>query len=168
MIDFVLIPESRMELLRTNRKFMQKLRELAGATISFDENSVEIDCEDPVNLLRAKEIIKAFGRGFETETSLNLLDDEYQLVIIDITEYSGKKSDRLKELRGIIIGTEGKTRNLLEKMTEAKVAVSGKTVSIIGKWSSVQLAREAIVMLLEGRKHGTVYKYLEENVKNVK
>jgi ribosomal RNA assembly protein len=168
MIDFVLIPETRMELLRTNRKFMQNIRELSGATISFDENSVEIDCEDPVNLLRVKEIIKAFGRGFDPETALNLLDDEYQLCIIDITEYSGKNSDRTRDLRGIIIGTEGKTRNLIEKMTEAKLAVAGKTVAIIGKWSSVQLARDAVCMFLEGRKHGTVYKFLEENVKNVK
>jgi|WetSurMetagenome_2_1015567.scaffolds.fasta_scaffold454705_1 ribosomal RNA assembly protein len=168
MMEYVLIPESKMESLRSDRKFQQKLKELAEATLSFEENTVEIDCEDPINLLRVKEVIKAYGRGFDPPTALYLLSDDYELCIVDITEFAGKNKDRLGDLRGIVIGTEGKTRNLIEKYSEAKLAVQGKTVAILGKWSSVNVAREAVVMLLDGRKHGTVYKFLEESVAKVK
>ena len=169
MIDFVSIPEQRVKLLKTNRKIVKKLEGLANVKITFAEGEdIQIECEDPVQLMCVKNIIKAFGRSFAFEDALYLLDDEYELCIIDITEFSGKSSDRLNELRGRVIGREGKTKNIIEKFTDVKLSIYGKTICIIGKWNSVQFAREAICMLLEGRKHGTVYNFLFENANKIK
>ena len=54
------------------------------------------------------------------------------------------------------------TRKLVEKNTGVKIAIYGKTISIIGKWDNVMLAKQAVEKLLLGSKHSTVYKFLEE------
>lgn len=167
MIDFVSIPEQRMKLLRVKTKLVKKLEDLGDVKIKLAED-VSIECEDPIRAMCAKNVIKAFGRGFDFEDALYLLDDEYELCIIDAKDFAGKSSKRLEDLRGRVIGREGNTKNIIEKITEVKLSIYGKTISIIGKWDCVQFAKEAICMLLEGRKHGTVYKFLEESIKKEK
>lgn len=167
MIDFVAIPEERIKILRSEKKLVKKLEELAGVKIKLAEN-VEIECEDSIKLMQVKSVIKAFGRGFDFEDALYLLDDKYELCIIDAKDFAGKSSKRLEELRGRVIGTKGKSKAIIEKLADVKLSIYGKTISIIGKWDGVQCARQAVCMLLEGRKHGSVYKFLGENIKKTK
>jgi len=167
MMDFVAIPEERMKLLRSDKRLVEKLENLVDVKINLGE-SVEIDGDDPLLVMRVKSVIKAFGRGFDFEDALNLLDEEFKLCIIDIKDFSGKSSSRLNELRGRIIGTKGKSKAIIEKLGNVKLSIYGKTISIIGKWDGVECTREAVCMLLEGRKHGSIYKFLEENIKKTK
>ena len=95
-----------------------------------------------------------------------LCDENYELAIVDISEYA-KSRDRIIELRGRVIGRKGKTKDIMEKLTETRIAVYGKTVSIIGKWDIIQDVSEAVCMLLQGRKHGGVYRFLEEKMKSM-
>ena len=165
MIDFISIPEVRLKKLKSSRKLIEKLQKLIEVVVVLREE-VSIESEDPIQVMKAKEVIKAYGRGFDFESALYLLDDDYILHVINITDFSGKSSSRLETLRGRIIGSEGKTKNILEKLADVKLSVYGKTVSIIGRWDSIGIVREAICMLLEGRKHGGVYKFLEDNMKS--
>lgn len=164
MIDSVAIPEQRMKILKENKHLVKKLKDLADVKIRLGEN-VEIECEDSIQLMRVKTVVKAFGRGFDFEDALYLLDDAYELYIIDIKDFAGKSSKRLNELRGRVIGRKGKSKNIIEKMADVKISIYGKTISIIGKWDNVQYTNQAVRMLLEGRKHGSVYRFLEENIK---
>lgn len=161
MFDFVSIPEKRMKILRRNKKLIGKLKDLVDVEITINDE-IKIEAEDSLLVMCVKRVIKAFGRGFDFEDALLLLDDKYLLDIVDIKQFSGKSSSRLVELRGRVIGTNGKTKNTIEKLTDAKISVYGKTICIIGRWDSVQCAREAIEMLLQGRKHGSVYRFLEQ------
>ncbi len=167
MIDYVSIPEDRIKRLRRNRKMIAKFENLSNVKLSLNKQ-VSLECEDPIKMMKAKSIIKAFGRGFTLEDSLYLLDDKYTLCVINIKDYSKGSSSRLKELKGRVIGRKGKSKRIIEKHTNAKISVYGKTVGIIGTWSSVELAKEAVCMLLEGRKHGTVFTFLKENIKRIK
>jgi ribosomal RNA assembly protein len=63
-----------------------------------------------------------------------------------------------------IIGTKGKARNSIEKMTNTNICVYGKTVCIIGKTETVVLAKQAVESLLTGAPHGNVYKRLEKQL----
>jgi len=164
MMDFVSIPEKRMKILKSNKRIIEKLQNLVDVKIRIGEE-VEIESDDPLLVMRVKQVVKAFGRGFDFDDALFLLDDEYLLDVVDIKEFSGKSQDRLVEMRGRIIGTKGKTKNIIEKLTETKIVVYGKTVSIIGRYDVVQDAREAIEMILQGRKHGTIYRFLEQKRK---
>lgn len=163
MKDFVAIPENRMKILRTNKKLIGKLEELVDVKVSIGED-LEIDSDDPLLLMCVKNVIKAFGRGFDFDDALLLLDEQYLLEIIDIREFAGKSRNRLIQLRGRVIGTKGKTKDIIEKLADVKIAVHGKTVGIIGRHEEVHRARQAIEMLLHGRKHGSIYRFLEQKV----
>jgi rRNA processing protein Krr1/Pno1 len=52
--------------------------------------------------------------------------------IIDLRLIFGRSESDIKRIKGRIIGTEGKTRKLIEELTEADVVVYGHTVGIIG------------------------------------
>lgn len=162
MTEFVLIPEERMKILRERKLvYNRKLRNFFDVKISMNEE-VEIEGVDPIAVMRTREIIKAFGRGFDFEDALDMADEDYILYIVTMTDFAGKSRNRQIVLKGRVIGSEGKAKNIIEKYSGAKIAVYGKTVSIIGKWENVRLAREAVEQLLRGAKHTTVFKMLEE------
>ncbi|MEM7825575.1 MAG: KH domain-containing protein, partial [Candidatus Aenigmatarchaeota archaeon] len=77
-------------------------------------------------------------------------------------DYAKKSRNRLITLRGRVIGTEGKTKKLIEKHADVKISIYGKTISIIGKWDKLMIAKKAIEMLLSGSLHSSVYKFLEK------
>ena len=164
MFDYVLIPEEKLKILKSNKKICEEFEDLCSCKFHFSD-VVEIDCDDPLRTLRIKEVLKAFGRGFEIDDCLNLLDESYSLEIIEVPEFSGKSRNRQIELKGRVIGKEGKSKNLIEKYAQVKLAIYGKTISIIGKWDRVKVAREAVEMLLSGRLHGSVYRFLESQTR---
>jgi len=90
------------------------------------------------------------------------LDEEYYLEIIDIKDFSGKSKNRMKVLKGRVIGSEGKAKKMIERYTDTKISIYGKTISIIGKWDKIIIAKKAVEMLLSGSLHSSVYKFLEK------
>ncbi|MEM5804640.1 MAG: KH domain-containing protein [Candidatus Aenigmatarchaeota archaeon] len=149
--DAILIPEDRLESMK---KAKLKIEKTLGVSLDFSENSVEIEGEDGLKVMQAKNVVKAIGRGFAPERAERLFKEEQMLEILDVGA-----NDRIKSR---IIGTEGKTRHEIEKSTDASVSVYGKTVSIIGTWEQVKNAKEAIEMLINGSEHKTVYRFLEK------
>jgi len=162
MIEFVAIPRERIRILKNDRKAVEKLENLSESKIKLNDE-VLIECDDVLKTLRIKEVIKAFGRGFDFEDALNLLDEDYYLETIDIKEFSGKSRRRMITLRGRIIGKEGKTKKLIEKYADVKISIYGKTIGIIGKWNAIMVAKKAIEMILLGSLHSAVYRFLEKN-----
>lgn len=161
MMEFVAIPEDRMKILRENiLVYNRKLRNFLDVKISVNED-VEIDGEDALAVMRVKEIVRAFGRGFEFEDALLLVDEEYILEVLNVSDFA-KSRNRQVVLKGRIIGTESKVKKLIEKCSGAKIAVYGKTVSIIGKWENLRVAREAVEIILSGSRHSTVFMFLKE------
>ena len=161
MIDFVTIPKERMKILRNDRSAVEKLEKLSDSKIELNEE-VSIECEDSLKLLRVKEVVKAFGRGFDLEATLDLLDEEYSLHLVEIKDFAGKSRNRIVTLKGRVIGTGGKTKKLIENFAEVKISIYGKTIAIIGKWDRVMIAKKAIEMILLGSLHSTVYRFLEK------
>jgi len=161
MIDFVRIPERRMNILRQDKKIVDEIEKLADVNIDINEE-VSIESDDSIKIMLAKNVLKAFGRGFEIDDALNLLDDSYSLEIIEIQEFSGKSRTRMTTLKGRVIGANGKTKRMIEDCAEVKVAIYGKTICIIGRWDDVQFARRAIEMILSGSLHNTVYRFLQK------
>jgi len=118
--------------------------------------------DDPTTILRARDVVLAIGRGFAPEKALELVDEDIVLDIIDLRETLGKNEQEIARLKGRVIGREGKIRRLIEEMTDAKVSVYGHTISMLGEYEDVTAAREAIVLLLKGKQHSTVYKLLRK------
>jgi ribosomal RNA assembly protein len=138
--------------------------ETGGITIILAE-----DAEDPSALFKTKDVVTAIGRGFSPERAFRLVrDDEAVLDIIDLRTVFGKSESDLRRVKGRIIGMNGKTRNIIEELTEADVVVYGHTVGIIGKIEQVEAAREAIQMLIRGSLHSTVYRFLHRKRRELK
>jgi len=55
---------------------------------------------------------------------------------------------------------DGKTRSLIENITGTYISVYGKTISFIGELAEIEVAKEAIKMLLTGSAHSTVVSFL--------
>jgi ribosomal RNA assembly protein len=51
---------------------------------------------------------------------------------------------------------------MIEELTNTYISVYGHYVSIIGKPEDVKLASNAVMMLITGSMHSTVYKMLEK------
>lgn len=165
MIDIIRIPEERKAVIIGKNGFTKaKIEKQAKIKLSLDGNDVEIEGDD-INVLAARDVIKAIGRGFTPRDALKLIDDDYQLVILDVTEYTTRNLD---VVLARVIGTKGKTRRIIEEYTRTKLCIYGKTVSIIGMSHDLHTAVGAVEMLLEGAMHKTVYKYLENVKKKMK
>ncbi len=68
----------------------------------------------------------------------------------------------MARVKGRIIGKDGRSREIMERLSGARVSVYGKTVSILGYPEQIRVARTAIEMLLDGAPHGNVYSFLEK------
>ncbi len=140
--------------------------------IDSDTGSVYIgvksDSRDPSSALRAKDLVLAIGRGFSPSRAFSLFNDDYSFDIVDLHDYFGKNEAEIRRVDGRIIGREGKARRNLEELTGTLISVSGHTVSIIGTFESVSMAKNALEKLIEGRQHGTVYKFLRKKRGQVK
>lgn len=145
----------RVEKL-TNTKI--KINSEGLVTITSPENT-----EDPVLAWKARDMIRAMARGFSPSRALTLIDEEARLVVISLREYVGSSPSQLKRVAGRIIGMNGRTRRVIEEITESVVSVYGHTVSVIGADPGLQYANRAISMLIGGAPHSAIYKYLERS-----
>lgn len=159
-------PEGKIKKI-IEQKFSVKLQidsEAGGVTVTLNE-----EAEDPSVLLRVKDIVTAIGRGFSPEHAFRLMRDEDTILdVIDLRLIFGRSEVDIKRVKGRIIGMNGKTRRIIEELTDADVAVFGHTVSIIGNYDQAQAAREAVQMLIDGSMHATVYRFLHRKRRELK
>ena len=159
------IPKERIAILIGKEGEVKKQIEEATKTkidVDSKEGDVTISGTDGLQLYDAREVVRAIGRGFNPEVGLELLNVDIALEVIDIRDFAGKNTTTLVRLKGRVIGKEGKSRRVLEDLTETNISVYGKTVGVIGQVETLFLARRAIEMLLKGSTHANVYKWLEK------
>ncbi len=172
-IEILKIPRERVGVLIGKKGSVKKtIEKELGVKLEIDEDgTVTIygtdKQKDPLAVWKAKDIVRAIGRGFNPEIALKLVSDEYVLEVIDIEDYAGSEKS-LRRLKGRVIGKEGKSRRYIEELTESNVSVYGKTVSIVGEHDSVQIAKEAVEMLLRGASHAKTFKFLERERQKIK
>ncbi|MEM3699626.1 MAG: KH domain-containing protein [Candidatus Bathyarchaeia archaeon] len=148
-------------------KFSVELKiesETGDVTLMLAENA-----NDPSLLFKAKDVVTAIGRGFSPEHAFRLIRDEEAILdVIDLRTIFGRSESDIKRIKGRIIGMDGKTRKIIEELTDANICVYGHTVSIIGNIEQAQAAREAIQMLINGSQHSTVYRFLHRKRRELK
>jgi len=171
-MTYLRIPMERVGvLIGKGGETKREIEERTGVKIEVNSETGEVQIisyEDPAEVLRAMNIIRAIGRGFSPERAFKLLEDELMsLDIIDLSEYARNRND-LERIKGRIIGRGGRTREIMEELTEALISVYGKTVAIIGYPEQIQIVRRAIMMLVDGAPHGAVYAYLERMRRELK
>jgi ribosomal RNA assembly protein len=150
-----LVPQERIKIIKDG-KTKSNISKALSVKLSFQENSVTIEGEG-IELFQAKSIVKAIGRGFSPENAFRLLKEDETLETIELNQFN---DSRIRIIKSRVIGTGGKTWKMIEKCSGCSLSVYGKTVSLIGKYEQLNIAREAVQMVIRGSKHSKVYGFL--------
>jgi len=165
---FVKVPTERIgALIGPEGAMKENIEKKFAVELHIDSETGDVtitlkpDAEDPSNLFQVREVVTTIGKGFSPEKTIHLLSEKNAvLYIIDLREIVGKSQSDMNRLKGRVIGQKGKTRKIIEELTNANIAVYGHTISIVGNLDEVEVAKEAVQMLLRGSEHRTVYRYL--------
>lgn len=173
--DYLKIPQNRVgALIGTNGDVKKSIEKLTGTILDIDSDDGTVyitpreDMEDPLGVWNANHIVKAVARGFNPEVAMKLVHDDIYLEIMKLPLYIGKSKKALARYKGRIIGTNGKTRELITELADVDMAIYGKTVSFIGEMDNVLVAKEAVEMILNGSRHKSVYAFLENKKETLK
>jgi ribosomal RNA assembly protein len=167
------IPSDRLGvLIGPDGVTKRRLQQSTGTKIAVDSSTGEVTIDetgaaDPVLALKARDVVQAVARGFSEDRAFRLLDEDSYLEILDIKDFARSKN-RVAQVRARLIGTRGKTRRIIEELTGVDVSVWGHTIAMIGGAFEMAIAREAVVMLLRGSEHKTVYRFLERKRADLK
>lgn len=135
-----------------------------GVTIVLNENAT-----DPSTLFTAKDTVSAIGRGFSPEHAFRLIRNDDEIFdYVDLRSIFGRSDSDIRRVKGRIIGSNGKTRRLIEELTETSLVIYGHTIGIIGPYTQVEVARNAVQMIIKGSQHTTVYKFLQRKRSDLK
>jgi ribosomal RNA assembly protein len=173
---FIRIPKERVGVLigpegKVKRDIEERLQvkleiesEGGGVEILMDEKST-----DPSLILRAKDVVTAIGRGFAPDQAFRLIrNEETTFDFIDLRLIFDRSDSDIRRVKSRIIGMNGKTRRTIEELTESDVVVYGHTVGIIGTFEQVDVARNAVQMIIQGCEHHTVYNFLQKKRRELK
>ncbi len=166
--EFVRVPKDRIAvLIGKNGSAKRGIEKKTKSRISIESanGEVEISSKEALLGLKAASIIKAVARGFSPERAMQLINDDYILDVIDISEFVGKSEKAIAQRKSRIIGAKGTAREAIEELTGTEISAYGKTVSIIGSAEDAEIAHEAIEMLIRGAEHKTVYDFLERRTR---
>jgi len=164
------LPKDRVAVLIGKKgQIKRELEEATKTTLTIDsqEGDVFIRGDDALSLFTVKEVITAIARGFNPDVAQLLLKQDYSFEMIRMDEFVKSKNSQIR-LKGRVIGRDGKSRQTIETLTDTNICVYGKTIGIIGQTSNASIARRAIVSLLSGSLHASVFKWLEKQRRDFK
>ena len=155
----VYIPSERIRALKKDRQMLKDLENASGCSITIEDETITISSENGYNEFNAKNIVHAYGRGFNLRTAELLLNEDYYFASIDIGILGSEK--RVHRVKSRIIGENGRTKTYIENVSGAKLSVYGDTVSFIGSHSQISEAQTAVEALLHGATHKLAYSKME-------
>ncbi|OGS63591.1 MAG: RNA-processing protein [Euryarchaeota archaeon RBG_19FT_COMBO_69_17] len=150
----------------------RRLEGVTGTRIDIDSGTGEVTIDetraaDPVMALKARDVVTAVARGFSEERAFRLLGEDAYLEVFDVKDFAHSRN-RVEQIKARLIGSRGKTRRIIEELTGVDVSVWGHTVTLIGESFEMGIAREAVLMILRGSEHKTVYRFLERKRADIK
>ena len=166
MVTHIKISRQRIEKLLSEKEIIPEIEAATKTQISINKETdeveiVESESGNAYEAVRAADVVKAIGRGFSKKTAFRLLEEDAILVVVDLSDFYGKKKHSMERIKSRVIGTHGKAKQRIAVMTDTDIVVYGKTVSIIGKAENALLAQRAVETLCEGAMHTTIFRMLE-------
>ena len=162
----LLIPEARAKTLTTKHSLSAVCKKLKCDIEISNGNEVSIS-GDAYDEFNARNVITAFGRGFDLEIAYKLLSEEYMFESINLKE-EFKSENHRQRIKARVIGEGGKAKTYIEETSEAYLSIYGNTVSFIGTLEQIKMAKAAVEVLLEGGTHKSAYKVMEAIRRNMK
>ena len=148
--------------MRKIKAAVPRIEERVKIKITFKKSSIGIRGAELQEFLVEK-IITAVDFGFDVEDALLLTSEDFVLKFMDIKEHTRRKN--MMDIRGRLIGTDGKARKTIEKLTGAVIVIKNNDIGVIVDSDHVDAVLQGLESLIHGAKHGNVFSYLEKQGK---
>ena len=155
----IYIPKERVDRIRKDKAIAERVEKQCKCKMRIVDDTIEIS-GDAFNEFSAKNVITAFGRGFDIDAACSLMSDDYYFATIDLGQAFGSDK-RIQKIKARIIGIGGKTKKYIEGVSQAKLSIYGESISFIGTTSAINEAQTAVDTLIEGGTHRLAYLRME-------
>ena len=165
----IIIPPNRMTPLKNNwEKICQTVVQNMKLQIRMNakKKTVDVrecdDTEDRAAIQRTYDFLKAFMLGFNLDDAIAMLRlDDLFLETFMIKDVKNLQGDHLSRCIARISGEKGKTKNAIENATKTRIILADSTVHLMGSFSNIRGAKDAICSLIMGTPPGKVYSQLK-------
>ncbi|KAH0572473.1 Ribosomal RNA assembly protein KRR1 [Spironucleus salmonicida] len=137
----VAVPKARIPYIVQNFPFMRKSLLTYGVELKMNlqDNSLSVQTNknllDPTTYLLAKQYIQLVSRGFAADEATLVFQPSVECEIIKLRPPTSKALKR----RTRFAGPQGQTMKALGLLTNTRLALSGKTLAVIGSPQGIEL-----------------------------
>mmetsp|Transcript_23347 Transcript_23347/g.31888 ORF Transcript_23347/g.31888 Transcript_23347/m.31888 type:complete len:234 (+) Transcript_23347:84-785(+) len=144
-----------VEHMKLQIRMNQKTRTVQLRTSRFTTDSGALQ--------KAEDFLKAFMLGFAIEDAIALLRiDDLYVDTFDVTDVKRLSGANLGRAIGRISGKDGKTKFAIENSTRTRIVVADSKIHLLGSFTNIKIARDAICDLILGSPASKVYNRLRQ------
>lgn len=148
------------------RKALEKAMKKIDVNTRVENYQVTINSKDPFSEYITSKIIEAFAFGFSLIAAFQLKDTDYSFNKFKVKDFT--RDSRINAAVSRLIGTKGRTKHVIQELSDCDIVIKDKEVGIIGLSNNVETTTQAIVSLIKGSKQSNIYGYLERNKARLK
>jgi len=126
--------------------------------VGFGKDRVSVRGNE-LNEFLVEKIVRAIDFGFDIDDAMLLLNEDFVLEFVSVKGNTRRKN--LKDVRSRIIGTDGRAKRTIEKLTGAEIVISDNKIGVIVDSAHLSATVQGVESLIGGSKHGNVFSFLE-------